>query len=84
MTTFRSDVRSVARNPTDPLTPSSVGRFAGFGSLHSITGANSVSDDAAGIAIVVVDVVVANWIDFHDFCFPTAVHLKEPADVFRI
>jgi hypothetical protein len=36
------------------------------------------------VVVVVGDVVVAVWIDFHDFRFPTAVHLKEPADVFRI
>jgi hypothetical protein len=32
----------------------------------------------------VVVVVLAIRIDFHDFFLPTAVHLKEPADVFRI
>jgi hypothetical protein len=36
------------------------------------------------VVVVVVDVVVAIWIDFHDFRFPTAVHLKEPVDVFRV
>jgi hypothetical protein len=54
--------------------------------LHSITGANSVSGDVSGIEVVVVglDVVVAVRIDLHNFRFPTAVHLKEPAEVFRV
>jgi hypothetical protein len=36
------------------------------------------------VVVDVVDVVVAIGIDFHDFRFPTAVHLKEPVDVFRV
>jgi hypothetical protein len=36
------------------------------------------------IVVVVVVVAIAIWIDLHNFFLPTAVHLNEPADVFRI
>jgi hypothetical protein len=36
------------------------------------------------VVVLVVLVVLAIWIDLHDFRLPTAVHLKVPADVFRI